>query len=720
MGWDHASRVTRRAPPIIDMQAALIAAAAVCLLTSQPADAEEAEAAQSVVVIGSVSERAAFDAPFSVGVVGAPELRNAGPMINLSESMARVPGLVVNNRNNYAQDLQISSRGFGARATFGVRGLRLYTDGIPATMPDGQGQVTHFDLADAQRIEVLRGPFSVLYGNSSGGVISLVTAPARSARAEVEVDAGSFDLYQLRFSAGTPLAEGVALQVSGSAMQIEGFRPHSEAQRTLGNARLDWQRDNDRVVVLLNDVNQPAQDPLGLTRQQFDADPEQTTPEAAQFDTRKTARQTQIGSRWQHRFEGDGPLRESALMFYGGTRAVTQWQAIPPAAQASPRSSGGVVDFDRDYSGGDARLRFDFGTLQLVTGASVETQRDDRRGYENFIGKPPDQQLGVTGALRRNERDSARTDELYAQLEAAFTEALGATAGVRGGRVTLATRDEFLSNGDDSGELRFHYTNPVLGLRWKPSSSWLLYASAARGFESPTLTELAYRPDGQPGFNTALKPQTSTQAEAGAKWRSEGLQADAVAFVADTRDEIGVLTNTSGRATYQNVGRTRRSGVELSLGWQLRADLHTQFTLATLDARYRDDFLTCTATPCPAANVPVPAGNRIAGTQPASVYAELAWKPFGTGEGAVEVRGLGPTAVNDVNSDFAGGYGVLNLRYSQRWRVGSGTVECLARLDNLFDRRYAGSVIVNDTNGRFFETAAPRAVLVGLRWSAGS
>jgi len=360
------------------------------------AQADPATAVEQVVVTGSVVQRTAEDAPYAITVVGRDTLRSAGPMINLSEALAQVPGLVVNNRSNYAQDLQISSRGFGARAGFGVRGIRLYTDGIPASGPDGQGQVSNFDLAGAQRVEVLRGPFSVLYGNSSGGVIALFSAPVRQAEAEVELDRGSFGLSQVRGALGAPLGNGLDLRVGLSMMSLDGFRPHSEAERTLGNLRLGWQGERDSVTLLLNDLDQDAQDPLGLTRAQFDADPLQTTPVALDFNTRKTLHQTQVGASWRHAF-GDGALRESTLAVYGGRRSVTQWQAIPLAPQASPRHGGGVVDFDRLYSGAEGRVRWAWTDVGMVVGAAVDSQRDARRGYENFIGSS----LGVTGALRR-------------------------------------------------------------------------------------------------------------------------------------------------------------------------------------------------------------------------------------------------------------------------------------------------------------------------------
>ncbi|NML15037.1 TonB-dependent receptor family protein [Azohydromonas caseinilytica] len=714
----------RLRPCVLACAAALLSLGAAA---QQGASAQEGGAAApgepaQVVVTGSVRERVAAEVPYAIGVVGREELRAAGPMINLSEALSRVPGLIVNNRNNYAQDLQVSSRGFGARATFGVRGLRLYSDGIPASMPDGQGQVSHFDLAGASRIEVLRGPFSVLYGNSSGGVIALFSAPVRERQGEVALDVGSDGLRQLRGSVEAPLGGGFDLRVSGTTMQYDGFRPNMEARRRTLNARLGWQGESDRVIVQAGYFAQPAQDPLGLTAAQFAADPYQTTPEALAFNTRKDADQTQLGASWKHSF-GEGALRDSQVAVYSGRRSVTQWQAIPVGAQTSPRSGGGVIDFDRDYRGVDARLRWGWDKLDLLTGVAVETQEDDRRGYQNFIGTGAGQQLGVTGALRRDERNRATTRDVYAQLDWSIAPTLTASAGVRSGEVKLRTRDNYIrpGNPDDSGDLSFNYTNPVLGLRWQALPSLQLHASAARGFESPTLTELAYQPgsNAAAGFNTALQPQTSRQFELGAKWRAQPWEVDAALFRADVDDEISVASNTGGRASYKNVGRTRRQGVELSTTWRPQAAWRAQLGLTYLDASYRDPFLTCVGT-CAAPTLPVAAGNRIAGTQRTSAFGEVAWRDAGLGEWALEARALGRTAANDVNDEFAPGFVVTNLRWAKSWPMQGGRkVELLARVDNLADKAYAGSVIVNEGNRRYYETAAPRSFLLGVRVYGG-
>ncbi|MBE0549816.1 MAG: TonB-dependent receptor [Rubrivivax sp.] len=688
--------------------------------------------ADTIVVIGSGAEQRVFDTPYAVGVVDAAELRSAGPMVNLSEALARVPGLVVNLRNNYAQDLQISSRGFGARASFGVRGMRLYSDGIPAAGPDGQGQVSHFDLAGAERVEVLRGPFSALYGNGSGGVISLLSSAPRQRAYSVDVDAGSAGLRQLRVGIDAPLDNGFSLRASLSGFRIDGFRPHSEAQRTLGNVRLGYEGERDRVVVVLNALDQPAQDPLGLTRAQFEADPDQTTPQATQFDTRKNTRQTQAGAHWRHRYTDAGALRESLLTVYQGRRAVTQWQAIPVATQVNPgnpvlseRQPGGIIDFDRDYRGVDARWvwRWALGAehgAQLVAGAAFDDSREDRRGFENFVGSGAAPVLGVTGRLRRDEHNRVEAKSAYAQGEFQLGPRWAATLGVRSGRVGFRSDDRYIVGGnlDDSGALAYRYTNPVAAVQWRASDGLHVYLSAGRGFESPTFNELAYRSDGSAGFNTELKAQGSKQVELGAKWRAAalGLAIDAAVFDARTDDEIGVATNRGGRASFRNVDRTERRGVEVDLRWRIASAWRAQLAATWLRASYADGFFVCSAVPCLVPNVPVAAGNRIAGTVARSAYAEMVWAP-GAAEFGIEARAQGRQAVNEINSDFASGYGLLALRALWRLDLGPGQLELLGRVDNLADRRVAGSVIVNEANQRFFEPAAGRSLLLSARWS---
>lgn len=670
-------------------------------------------AGQVVVVTGAVDSRTLDEAPYAASVVDRQTLDAAGPQVNLSEALVRVPGLMVANRNNYAQDLQISSRGFGARAGFGVRGVRLYADGIPASGPDGQGQVSHFDIAGAERVEVLRGPFSVLYGNGSGGVIALFSAPVRERRAEAAVDTGSFGLRQARAAVQAPFGSGWFARVGLQALRSDGFRPQSQARRELATLRAGFVGDSDRMTLRASHLSQPAQDPLGLTPAQFAANPLATTPQATQFNTRKETEQSQLGLNWRHRFRA-GSLRALQASAYTGRRSVTQWLAIPVNAQAPPRHGGGVIDFDRDFGGADLRLRFGLGPVQLVAGASLDEQRDTRRGFANFIGS----QLGVTGALRRDETQTARSRDVYAQAELPLGKSGLASAGLRRTSVRLAAADNYPSNGNDSGQRQFSATMPVLGLRWQMLPTLALHAAAGRGFESPTLGELSYRPDGSGGFNTELRGQQSRQIELGARWRAgRGSQVDATVFDARVEDELAVATNSGGRQSFRNIGRTQRRGAELQAGWR-GAAWSFGATATWLDARYRDAFVVCAVVPCNTPSEPVAAGGRVAGTQRANGFAEAAWRSAALGEFGAELRVADQLIADDRNVAAAAGYGLLALRWSRQWRLNAGlALDVLLRVDNVFDRRYAGSVIVNEGNGRVLEPGAPRAVLLTAKLS---
>jgi len=356
-----------------DALAAAIFGLAACTFAVPLAAFAQAAAEQAklpaVVVTATRTEQSPFDVPASIDRVGSDTIRDAKPQVNISESLGGVSGLLARDRQNYAQDVQISVRGFGARSTFGIRGVRLYVDGIPATLPDGQGQITNVDLGSADRIEVLRGPFSALYGNSSGGVIQVFTeegsgAPGVGASAFV----GSYGARRFGAKASGAVG-GFGYVVGASAFGTDGYREHSAAERYIGNAKLTWRDGNDFWTVIVNHVDLRAQDPLGLTRAQFEADPSSADPVATQFNTRKTVGQTQLGVIWERRIDDVNSIR---TLIYGGTRATTQYQAIPVGPQASPLHPGGVIDLGRDYTGADvrwtARMRLAGAPFTIVAG----------------------------------------------------------------------------------------------------------------------------------------------------------------------------------------------------------------------------------------------------------------------------------------------------------------------------------------------------------------
>jgi iron complex outermembrane receptor protein len=677
------------------------------------------QALPQVTVSATRTEAAPFDVPASVDVIGGEKLRSAGrPEINLSESLSFVPGVSARDRQNYAQDLQLSIRGFGARSTFGVRGVRIYVDGIPATMPDGQGQLSHIDLTTAGRVEVLRGPFSALYGNSSGGVVQVFTEAGEGPPVVTgSLAAGSYGLVRpgLRASGSS---QGLGYTVSASGLESDGYRDHSTVSRGLANARLDFRHGegNDWTVVA-NAMDLRADDPLGLTRSQFETAPRSADASALQFDTRKSVRQEQLGVIHEHRLTGGQVLR---LMLYGGTRDTTQYQAIPVAPQLSPLHPGGVIGLARQYGGADLRwtskTTLAGGPLELVAGLSYDRMNEHRQGWQNFIGTD----LGVQGALRRDEDNVVSNTDPYLQGVWKFAPAWSLTAGIRHSSVNFSSSDNYVvgANGNDSGSVQYGATLPVAALMYAWSPQTHLYASWGRGFETPTFNELAYRSDGTAGLNFSLKPSRSDNLELGVKGRSGGdggwrSQWSAAVFQTDTHDEIVTRTNSGGRSTFQNAGSTRRRGVELAWGATPARDWQVQLVQTWLDARYLDAFGTCNTTPC-TRPVTIPGGNRIPGTAQSMTAAEVGWVPPRGWRGGAEFRQSSKVYVNDANSDAAGSFSTWALYGGYVFDVKGWNLVATARVDNLFDRNYAGSVIVNESNGRYFEPAPGRSYVLKL------
>ena len=705
--------------PVVLAVGLLCAATAHAQYAAQSDALPDAGALSPVVVSVERGSGGLWRSATSVDVVEGEELREGQAQVNLSESLGRVPGLVIRNRQNYAQDLQISVRGYGARATFGVRGVRLFVDGIPASAPDGSGQAANFPLGSADRVEVVRGPMAALYGASSGGALLLYTEDGQHpAQWRSGLVAGSDGLWRLSTQAtgqtGTAKEPGWSYALDLSRFETDGTRPQSAADRTTANLKLSRQHEGGRTVLVFNRHSSFALDPQGLSRAEFDANPGQTTASALAFNTRKSVAQTQLGLAFEQAL-GNGHKLE--LMGYGGQRQVVQYQSIATGAQLPAGSSGGVIDLDRDYWGWNARWRHEGdwqgGRLSLSAGVASDVQSDKRKGYENFIGST----LGVQGKLRRDEVNRAQTLDPYLQAEWRSQD-LTLMGGVRQTRTEYVSTDQYVvgTNRDDSGSKTFQATLPVLGARWQLNPSLQAFASIGRGYEIPTLNEVAYRSGGASGFNTELNAARSTSAELGLRGREGNARWSATAFDIRTDDEIVVQNNTGGRTTFQNAGRTLRQGLELSGQMRTGAVAWTG-AYTWLRASYQDAFMTCTTTGCPnmSPQVQVPAGQRIPGLPAQQLFAQAAWDTGWAGSRlTLEARHVGRVAVNDLNTDFAAAHTLLNLGLQFKQDHGDWTLREFIRVDNLSDRKHAGSVIVNDGNGRFFEPGAGRKLLLGL------
>lgn len=674
--------------------------------------AAQAADEQTMVVTAAPTTVSELDTPAAVSVVNGDEMRQAAPRVNLSESLGAVPGLQVQNRQNYAQDLQLSIRGFGSRSTYGVRGLRIYVDGIPATMPDGQGQTSNIDIGSVDTIEVLRGPFSALYGNSSGGVIN-VTSQTGTQPPTVEASSyyGSFGTWHYGMKATGAVGDGshagdVDYTVSTNRFTTHGYRDHSGARKNLANARLGVRiNDVSKLTLLLNSVDIKANDAGGLTADEWRDNPRQS-PRGDQYNTRKNTRQTQAGLRYERQLSAQDDL---SVMMYAGERETTQFQSIPRAPQLKPSHAGGVIDLTRHYQGIDTRLTHRGELLVPVTltaGLDYENMSERRKGYENFVMVNGAPQYGEQGALRRNERNLMWNVDPYLQTQWQLTDKLSLDAGVRYSSVWFDSNDYYITpgNGDDSGDASYHKWLPAGSLKYALTDAWNVYLSAGRGFETPTINELSYRSDNQSGLNFGLKPSTNDTVEIGSKTRIGNGLLTAALFQTDTDNDIVVDSSNGGRTSYKNAGKTRRQGMELGLDQQFGESWRLKAAWTWLDATYRTNV--CGDASCN--------GNRIPGIARNMGYASFGYQPEQGWYAGSDIRYMSDIMANDENTAKAPSWTVVGLTTGYKWSYGRMDMDLFGRVDNLFDREYVGSVIVNESNGRYYEPAPGRNYGIGL------
>ncbi|MCF8210616.1 MAG: TonB-dependent receptor, partial [Rhodoferax sp.] len=620
-----------------------------------------------VVVSASRADQRSFDAPAAVQSVDRATIEGAGPQVNLSEALVRVPGLTILNRQNYAQDLQLSIRGFGARSAFGIRGIRLLVDGIPATTPDGQGQGSSVALTSTERMEVLRGPLALLYGNSSGGVIQAFT---RDAPAVPEFSAqaytGSEGLRRTDWQyAGRPA--GVGLVADYSTFEATGYRANSQTERKQFNAKLSVKATPDtQVNVVFNRFDMPlAQDPLGLTAAQLASNPEQAGNNAVARSVRKVVLQNQLGSSVVHALDAQRSL--SGRVYYG-TRENLQYQAGIPGVTPT----GAWIGLDRAYYGSgvqyNQRLQLAGLPVTWVAGYEFDRPRETRQGGAAALGEKT--------TTTRDEVNQAENSDVFVQANARIAERWSVVAGARHSTVRFNSSDNRLVDGDGSGAMDFQATSPVLGLSFHANDSLNLYANFGRGFESPTLAEVAYSGSGIPAFNTTIRAARSEHRELGAKWApNAATRLDLALYQIDSSDEIVVASSSGGNSTFKNAPGTQRTGWELSGSLALNPQWRASLAASQIDAIYSEKFTS-------GANS-VAEGNKIPGIPDMALFAELLWSSEkatpaartqrGSQVGA-ELRRSGRMLANDTNTAFADAYTTLALKGSHTWRIGSASL----------------------------------------------
>lgn len=648
----------------------------------------------TIVVTGTRIPEPEFNVPASVTVVSGSAIRTGPPGSNLASTLARVPGLVAQDRQSLAQDLQLSLRGFGARASFGVTGIRLMMDGLPYSDPDGQGETDPFDLAVAQRIEVLRGPFSVLYGNAAGGVIQVFSKDGPpQPEVGASLDVGSYGMVMRQLDAGGTTGK-VNYMANVSSFQTDGYREHSASKRDNFYTKIRYQPNDDAsLTFIFNAENQPfAEDPSSLNAAQVAEDPRQAVPNTSKFGSGEFHRHRQGGVVYEQKIGDNDQLHATVWL---GSRRVIQFL---PFAGSAPLSGGAVVDLDNNSNGGDAHwthlMQLAGFPLTLTAGFEYQRLHERRKGFVN--------DMGVEGALMRNEDDILSRLGEYAQARWSLGrwELVG---GVRHSDVKFAVHDHYITgiDPDDSGGQDYSKNTGFVSALYKLTPAVNAYVSYGKGFETPSFAELAYRPDGSAGLNFDLQPSTSNNYETGLKanFGNQGTLRLAL-YRINTANEIVTAASTNGRSTFQNAGSTVRKGLEVSAGSSLGGGFHGYVALTWLQA----DF----------ASGPF-AGMRIPGIPRTTLYGALDWtyEPLGfyaMADAQVRTR----VFVNDENQQSAPSYAVANLEAGFHQDVARWRFKEFAQLNNVFDRSYIGAVVVDSTNGRFFEPEPTRNYMVGV------
>ena len=673
----------------------LLAATALipALASAQDNPAASVDDLEEIVVQATRMSRPLDSVPAAISVVNQAQIQLGRQQLGLDEALNRVPGVFMQNRYNFAQDLRVSIRGFGARSAFGIRGVKILVDGIPETLPDGQGQVDSIDLGAAQQIEVLRGPSSSYYGNASGGVISVTSERGpETPFANLRFSAGEYGAQKFQAKTGGQ-TERINYFVSFSDSQIDGYREHSETENTQLSGRLEFDLgDRGSLLAVANYTDQPvSNDPGGINIAQAQADPRSARDRNLSFDGGEALEQTRLG------FVYTLPVGE------GSELQVRNYYVSRDFNNRLPFFGGGAVDLQRFFAGGGISYTQQ-GSLggrpnRVVVGLDYDDQDDHRRRFNN--------DMGVLGALSLDQDEHVTSTGLFIQDELSISENVRLSFGVRFDQVEFDVGDRFLGNGDDSGVRKLDDVSPMIGLLANLSPDVTVYGTYSTSFETPTTTEFA-NPSGAGGFNPLLEPQAATNLEVGLRGGvGSRTRYELAVFDIGVEDELipYEIPSSPGRDFFANAGRSNRTGLEATLISQ-----PTDRIGVTLSYTYADftfaDFLDDNGNDY--------SGNRIPGTVEQLVFAELSYRHPAGWFGALDALHVGDQFANNANSVADGAYTLSNLRLGFDANRGGATFSPFVGVNNLFDQSYNSNIRLNAFGRRYYEPGPGRNIYAGV------
>jgi iron complex outermembrane recepter protein len=647
-------------------------------------------------------------APMAVDVLDARALRRGQPTVGIEEALSNLPGVFVANRFNFSLDQRLSIRGFGSRANFGLRGVKVMLDGVPQTLPDGQSQLTNVDFGVVDRVEVLRGSSSSLYGNAAGGVIDMRSEAAGTEpfgqRVRFEYGGFGSDKWQSVTSARRGPVSGT---FSLSRFTTTNFRQQGAADIRQLNAGLEYLfSGNTSLQFRLSAGNNPrAENPGALTRAEYLANRDSAAATNIRRRADKDVQQQQASLALRR---ADDAGNEYSVIVFGLLRDLANPLATPPAGVPATSPVGTYVAIDRQVGGirlsGSRRLGSASLAPRLTAGVDMQRMRDDRVNFVAVSGVPTDSTL-------IDQREKVGEIGPFAQLMWNPTPRLLLSGGGRYDRITFDVDDHKLTDGaDNSGNRTMESVNGNIGASYLVADAFTPYVNLSTSFETPTTTELVNSPTDAGGFNAELDPQRAVNLEVGARGQvGRYVSYSAAAFRTRVNDAIIQYREVGGRAFFQNAGQTHNNGIELGVSVQPVSGLRLFGSYTFADYTFGEYRIVNGAT------VDTLDGNRLAGVPRHFTRIGLRSEP---GYGfALDIDHTLSSFLfaDDANTLDVEGYGngVTNLRVSWIGNVGSASVSPFVGVNNLWDKDYIGSVTINGTFGRVLEPAVGRFLYLG-------
>jgi iron complex outermembrane receptor protein len=639
-----------------------------------------------------------LEAPVAISSVDREEITRAKPGVDLEEALELVPGVFPQSSRNFAQDTRVSIRGFGSRAPFGIRGIKVMTDGVPNTLPDGQTEVDSIDLAFIDRLEVVRSPISSLYGGGAGGLLSLYTSqPTEEPTFNVRTLFGTDHLSRYEAMArGGAASTGYVLGFART--RFSGYRDHSRAEQNavLGKLSRTFGKGT-KVSLNFYGVWAPeGQDPGGLRKAEVNGDRKQAAPNNLTFDAGEKLNQQKIALLVRHPL---GPSREIQLMTYTLRRNFSN---------QLPFTNGGQVRFDRNVSGGALTYSDAFGPIRWMWGTDVDVQQDNRRRYNNLPG-------GVRGALTVSQYETVRSVGPFAEASYESDWGLSLVAGARYDWIEFVVDDRFSADGDQSDRIRFRELSPRFGASYTPLPGLFFYGNISTAFQVPTTTEL--RPSsGVGGFDSDRDPERTLSFEIGSKgvfW--DRLFFDVALFALKVRDILVPFETIAQETFWRNAGEAHRQGVEATLAAELLPGLSVRAAYTYARYYYHDyDTVVCTG-PAPCTPTPVSFDdNDEPNNARHSLGGELRWNHPRGAFAVLSLRHFSRMETNDANTASSGGTTISDARLGYDWIRNHTRIRPFLGLRNWTGRKYNGTLRPNAGFGRYYEPAPERQLYGGL------